>query len=113
MNTFRTAMISLVAGIVFGFLIHHPAYPIPTDPDVTKLDALCRQIDEQERVQHEKFGDDHALRLQICKGVQPSTEANGDDVGPPKESPWERLRHFLASLVGPKVASSDQPPSTR
>jgi hypothetical protein len=108
MNTFRTSMISLVAGIVFGFLIHHPAYPIPPDPAVTNLGALCKEIAHQEQMQREDFDDYGALPLQECGGVQPSTKAN-EEGGPPNESIAGRFRHYLDSFFGqPKVTSPDQ-----
>jgi hypothetical protein len=114
MNTFRTSIISLVAGIVFGFLIHHPAYPIPPDPGVTPLDALCSEIDYQERLQRDIFDDHNALPLPECHTAQPSTKADVKEGEAPRgnESIAERVRHYLASFFRqPKVTSPDQPKS--
>jgi hypothetical protein len=109
MSTFRTSMISLVAGIVFGFLIHNPVHTTPI-PDVTTLDVLCGEIADQEWVQRKIFHDYGALRWSECERAQLSTKVNDKEGG--NESLAERLGHFLASLFGhSKVPSSDQPKS--
>lgn len=101
MNTFRTSVISLVAGIAFGFLIHNPVHPTETDPNVISLDYLCREIADQERVQRKIFHDYDAVPLPECYQWQRRAE--------PGPSFIERLLAWFSGKSN--VASSDQPKS--